>query len=282
MFDFLHFDFMRTALISGVLVSIACGIVGSLVVVNRLSSLSGGIAHAAYGGLGLAVFLRWPPLLGAVLFSLVASGVMGYVSQRNKERSDTIIGVVWAAGMAFGILMIDLSKGYYVDMMSYLFGSILAVPWESLVFMAVLDIIIVLVVVLLFKEFVGMSYDEEFSFINGVPVKTLYYILLLLIAMSVVLLIRVVGLILVIALFTIPASIAEMFTKNLKRIMFIASGLGIVFTLSGLMLSYFLDFTSGATIIIVAVAAYCAALAWSKNSARQSRRGKNIIMNHVL
>ena len=177
--------------------------------------------------------------------------------------------------------MIDLSKGYYVDMMSYLFGSILAVPWESLVFMAVLDIIIVLVVVLLFKEFVGMSYDEEFSFINGVPVKTLYYILLLLIAMSVVLLIRVVGLILVIALFTIPASIAEMFTKNLKRIMFIASGLGIVFTLSGLMLSYFLDFTSGATIIIVAVAAYCAALAWSKNSARQSRRGKNIIMNHV-
>ena len=262
---------MRTALISGVLVSIACGIVGSLVTVNRLSALSGGIAHAAYGGLGLAVYLRWPPLLGAVLFSLASSGVMGYVSRRNKERSDTIIGVVWAAGMAFGILMIDLSKGYYVDMMSYLFGSILAVPWESVVFMAVLDIVIVLTVLALFKEFMGMSYDEEFSDISGVPVEVLYYILLLLIALSVVLMIRVVGLILVIALFTIPASIAEMFTKNLKRIMVIASGLGVVFTLSGLMLSYYLDLTSGATIILVAITAYATAMAWSKYSAYRLR-----------
>ena len=251
---------MRTALISGVLVSIACGIVGSLVVVNKLSSLSGGIAHAAYGGLGLAVLLRWPPLLGAVLFSLVASGVMGYVSQRNKERSDTIIGVVWAAGMAFGILMIDLSKGYYVDMMSYLFGSILAVPWESVVFMAILDVIIVLAVALLFKEFVGMSYDEEFSLISGVPVKALYYILLLLIAMSVVLLIRVVGLILVIALFTIPASIAELFTRKLSRIMIVSSLLGMVFTITGLFLSYYFNLTSGATIILVAGVCYFAAL----------------------
>ena len=272
MFDILHFDFMRTALISGVLVSIACGIVGSLVTVNRLSALSGGIAHAAYGGLGLAVYLRWPPLLGAVLFSLASSGVMGYVSRRNKERSDTIIGVVWAAGMAFGILMIDLSKGYYVDMMSYLFGSILAVPWESVVFMAVLDIVIVLTVLALFKEFMGMSYDEEFSDISGVPVELLYYILLLLIALSVVLMIRVVGLILVIALFTIPASIAEMFTKNLKRIMVIASGLGVVFTLSGLMLSYYLDLTSGATIILVAIATYATAMAWSKYSAYRLRK----------
>jgi zinc transport system permease protein len=264
MFDFLHFDFMRTALLSGVLVSVACGVVGSLVVVNRLSALSGGIAHAAYGGLGLAVFLRWPPLLGAVLFSLAASGVMGYVNQRNKERSDTVIGVVWAAGMAFGILMIDVSKGYYVDMMSYLFGSILAVPWSSVVFMTILDIIIIVTVVLLFKEFVGISYDEEFSLISGVPVKILYYILVVLIALSVVLLIRVVGLILVIALFTIPASIAEMFTKNLKRIMVIASALGIVFTISGLMLSYFLDITSGATIILTAVSAYGLALLGKK------------------
>ncbi len=264
MFDFFHYDFMRTALLSGVLVSIACGIVGSLVVVNRLSALSGGIAHAAYGGLGLAVLFRWPPLFGAVLFSLAASAVMGYVNQRNKERSDTVIGVVWAAGMALGILMIDLSKGYYVDMMSFLFGSILAVPWESVVFMAALDIIIIGGVALLFKEFVGISYDEEFSLISGVPVKALYYILLALIALSVVLLIRVVGLILVIALFTIPASIAEMYTKNLKRIMVIASGLGIVFTISGLLLSYFLNITSGATIILVAVATYTIALGGSK------------------
>jgi zinc transport system permease protein len=171
---------------------------------------------------------------------------------------------VWAAGMAFGVLMIDLSKGYYVDMMSYLFGSILAVPGDTIIFMALLDIIVVATVALLFKEFVGMSYDEEFSIISGVPAKTLYYILLLLVSLSVVLLIRVVGLILVIALFTIPASIAEMFTKNLKRIMVIASFLGVFFTLCGLVLSYYLNITSGATIILVAAAAYGMAFVYGK------------------
>ena len=255
---------MRTALLSGVLVGVACGVVGSLVVVNRLSALSGGIAHAAYGGLGLAVFLRWPPLLGAVLFSLASSAVMGYVNLRSKDRSDTVIGVVWAAGMAFGILMIDVSKGYYVDMMSYLFGSILAVPWTSVLFMAALDAVIISVIALLFKEFVGISYDEEFTLISGVPVKFLYYVLVILIALSVVLLIRVVGLILIIALFTIPPSIAEMYTKNLKRIMIIASILGIIFNIGGLLLSYYLNLTSGATIILTATVSYGAAFLGKK------------------
>jgi zinc transport system permease protein len=264
--EILHYDFMRNALLAGLLVSIACGVVGSLVVVNRLSALSGGIAHAAYGGLGLAVFLKWPPLVGAVLFSAVSSMFMGYVSQRNKERSDTVIGVTWAAGMAFGVIMIDLARAYYVDMMSYLFGSILAVSWETIIFMAVLDVIIVATVTLLFKEFIGMSYDEEFTGISGVPVKTLYYLLLVLISLSVVLLIRVVGLILVIALFTIPASIAEMFTRNLKHIMIIASFLGVLFTVGGLMLSYFLNLTSGATIILVATVTYVIAFFYKKFS----------------
>jgi zinc transport system permease protein len=269
MLTLLHYDFMRNALLAGVLVSIACGVVGSLVVINRLSALSGGIAHAAYGGLGLAVFLRWPPLVGAIIFSIVSSMFMGYVNERNKDRSDTIIGVVWAAGMAFGILMIDVSKGYYVDMMSYLFGSILAVSWETIVFMALLDVVIITAVSLLFKEFVGMSYDEEFSSIVGAPVRALYYILLLLIAMSVVLLIRVVGLILVIALFTIPASIAEMFTKNVRKIMIVASGLGIFFTISGLFLSYYLNVTSGATIIMVAAVSYGLAFLGTKRRAKR-------------
>jgi len=264
MLDILHFEFMRNALCAGILVSIACGVVGSLVVVNRLSALTGGVAHAAYGGLGLAVFMRWPPLIGAVIFSLASSALMGYISQTNKQRSDTVIGVLWAAGMAFGILMIDLSKGYYVDMMSYLFGSILAVSPASIVCMALLDVLIILLVVLLYKEFAGMSYDEEFALISGVPVRALYFILLLLIALSIVLLIRVVGLILVIALFTIPASIAELFTKNLRYIMLIATLFGMLFTVSGLMLSYYLNITSGATIILVASAVYGIAMLWSR------------------
>ena len=260
MFELLHYDFMRNALLAGLLVSVACGIVGSLVVVNRLSSLSGGIAHAAYGGLGLAVFFKWPLLAGAMLFSLAASWVMGYVTSEKKERADTTVGVVWAIGMAFGILMIDLTKGYYVDIMSYLFGSILAVPGQSIFFMAGLDAAILVIVALLYKELVALSYDEEFALISGVPVRALYYLVLVLIALCVVVLIRVVGLILVIALFTIPASIAELFTRKLSRIMVISCLLGMVFTISGLFLSYYFDLTSGATIILVAGICYFAAV----------------------
>jgi zinc transport system permease protein len=262
---------MRNALLAGVLVSVACGVVGSLVVVNRLSSLSGGIAHAAYGGLGLAVFFRWPLLAGAMLFSLAASWIMGYVTAEKKERADTTIGVVWALGMAFGILMIDLTKGYFVDLMSYLFGSILAVPGQSIFFMAGLDVVILIATLLLYKELVALSYDEEFALISGVPVRVLYYLVLILIALCVVVLIRVVGLILVIALFTIPASIAELFTRKLSRIMIVSSLLGMVFTISGLFLSYYFNLTSGATIILVAGVCYFAAVLVKRLGKRFSR-----------
>jgi zinc transport system permease protein len=256
--DLLHYEFMRNALAAGLLVSIACGVVGALVVVNRLSFLAGGIAHAAYGGLGVAAFFGLPPMAATIPFSLVASLLMGIVSRRRKERSDTVIGVMWAIGMAIGIILIDLKPGYYVDLMSYLFGSILAVPPSSILFMALLDIVILAVVGLLYKEILGMSYDEEFSVISGVPVTLLYYVMILLVALTVIMLIKVVGLILVIALFTIPASIAEMFTKRLRRIMVIATILGMCFTVSGLLLSYYWNLTSGATIIMVAGAAYVA------------------------
>ena len=261
MLDPFHYDFMRNALAAGLLVSLACGVVGTLVVVNRLSFLAGGVAHAAYGGLGLSAFLGWTPMAGTIPFALGASLLMGVVSRKKKERSDTVIGVMWALGMAIGIILIDLKPGYYVDLMSYLFGSILAVPTASLLFMALLDLVILLTVISLFKEFLGMSYDEEFALVSGVPVSALYYIMILLIALTVIMLIRVVGLILVIALFTIPASIAEMFTKDLRRIMVIAAILGMVFTTCGLMLSYYWNLTSGATIVLVAGVAYVCALA---------------------
>jgi len=256
MLDILHYDFMRNALWAGLLVSVACGVVGTLVVVNRLSFLAGGVAHAAYGGLGLAAFLGWAPIAGTVPFTLAASLLMGVVSRKRKERSDAVIGVMWAVGMAIGIILIDLKPGYYVDLMSYLFGSILAVPFNSLIFMLVLDLLIVLTVALLYKEILGMSFDEEFALISGVPVVVLYYVVLMLVAFTVVMMIRVVGLILVIALLTIPASIAEMVTKNLRTMMIVASVLGGCFTLAGLMLSYFFDLTSGASIVLMAGLGY--------------------------
>ncbi|MFC1476712.1 metal ABC transporter permease [Fibrobacterota bacterium] len=256
MLEILHYEFIRNALLAGILVSIACGIVGTLVVVNRLSFLSGGIAHSAYGGLGLAAYLKWPPMAGAILFTSLASLLLGAVTMQKKERADTVIGVVWAVGMAFGIIMLDLTKGYHVDLMSYLFGSILAVSKGDLLLMLILDIIIIALVTSLYKEFLGISYDNEYVQISGVPVKLLYYILFILIALSVVMLIQIVGLILIIALFTIPAAIAEKCIKNLKGMMVLASALGVCFTIGGIILSYYLNFTAGAVIIMLAGISY--------------------------
>jgi zinc transport system permease protein len=252
MLEALQYDFMRNALLAGLLVSISCGIIGSLVVVNRIVFISGGIAHAAFGGVGLGFFCGFSPFLGAAIFASGVSLIMGAVSLKSKHRADTIIGVLWAIGMAIGIILIDLTPGYHVDLMSYLFGSILAVPATDLWLMLPLDGFILLVVLLFYKEFVALSYDEQFAFVVGIPVKTLYLLLLGMTALSIVMIIQVVGLILVIALLTIPPFIAEKYTRSLGQMMVFSSILGILFTLSGLWLSYTFDLTSGATIILVA------------------------------
>jgi len=256
MWDALQFEFMRNALLAGILVSISCGIIGSLVVANRIVFLSGGIAHAAFGGIGLAFYLGFSPVLGAGFFSVVVSMIMGAVTLKSKHRADTIIGVLWAVGMAIGIIFIDLTPGYNVDAMSYLFGSILSVSMADIWFVVGLDGMIFLIILAFYREFLAMSYDEEFAFVVGVPVKSLYFLLLCMTALSIVMIIKVVGLILVIALLTIPPYIAERYTSSLWKMMVLSSLLGILFTIVGLWLSYSYDFTSGATIILVAGAAF--------------------------
>jgi len=256
MWDALQFEFMRNALLAGILVSISCGIIGTLVVVNRIVFISGGIAHAAYGGIGLAIYTGISPTLGAALFSVMVSLVMGAISLRSKHRADTVIGVLWAVGMALGIILIGLKPGYNVDLMSYLFGSILAVPRSDIWFMIPLDLIIALAVTIFNKEFIAMSYDEEFAFVVGIPVRLLYLAMLCMTALSIVMIIRVVGLILVIALLSIPPYIAEKYTTSLARMMALASMLGVLFTFAGLWISYHYDLASGATIIMVAALAF--------------------------
>lgn len=260
MIEALQFEFMRHALLAGLLASIACGIIGTLVVVNRIVFISGGIAHAAYGGVGLAFFLGFPPLLGAAGFSLVVSTIMAMVTLSNKQRADTIVGVLWAVGMALGIILTDLSAGYNVDLMSYLFGSILAVPRSDLVAMAALDLLVLAVVGLFYNSFLAMSFDEEFAVATGVPVKPLYFALLVMTALVVVMVIRVVGLILVIALFTIPPYIAERYSGSLRGMMTFSVTLSSLFTVIGLWLSYLFNLTSGATIILVAAFFFFASL----------------------
>ncbi len=252
MIEALHFEFIQNALLAGLLASIICGVMGTLVVVNRIVFLSGGIAHAAYGGIGLAVFFGWPFLLGTIGFSLVAAFIMAVITLKSKHRADTIIGVVWAIGMASGVILLDLAPGYNVDLMSFLFGSILTVPDSDIWMMLGVGLVIVAVVVCFYNDYLALSYDEEFAQIRGVPVKTLYILMIVMLALGIVMIIQVVGLILVIALLTIPPYIAEKYSRSLLNMMVLSSVLSAIFTVAGLWLSYVFNLTSGASIIMVA------------------------------
>jgi zinc transport system permease protein len=262
MVEALQLEFMRNALVAGILVSVVCGVIGTLVVVNRIVFLAGGIAHAAYGGIGLAFFMGWPYVVGTAGFSLLAAGAMAAVTLKAKHRADAMVGVIWAVGMAAGIILLDLTPGYHVDLMSYLFGSILAVPAEDLWQIGAIGAAIIVVVSWYYNDFLAMSYDYEFARLRKVPVTLLYCLLLGMIALTVVMIIRVVGLILVIALLTIPPFIAEKFTGSLRGMMVLSSTLSCAFTLAGLWLSYLWNLTSGATIIMVAAAGFFAAVLW--------------------
>ena len=246
------YEFMRHALLAGFLASISCGIIGSYVVIKRIVFISGGIAHTAYGGIGLGYFLGINPMLGALGFTVLYAIGMGIVSDRSAQRSDTIIGVMWAAGMALGIVFVSLSPGYTTDLMSYLFGNILVVPVMDIWLMLALNLIIVITVIALYEELKATSFDEEFARTAGLNTRLLNLVLLVLIALTIIVLIRAVGIILVIALLTIPAATAGRLTSSLKYMMIIAIILGMLFTSGGLLLSYVFDLPSGATIILLA------------------------------
>ena len=260
MLEALQFDFMRNALTAGLLASVICGIIGTMIVVNRLVFLSGGIAHSAYGGIGIAAFFGLPYMAGAAAFAVFSGMIMALVTLKAKQRADTVVGVMWAIGMALGIIMLDLTPGYNVDLMSYLFGSILSVPNSDLVAMAVLGAAILLLVIYFYRDFLSLSYDEEFAQVRGVPVKTLYLLLIGMVSLAVVMIVQVVGLILVIALLTIPPYISEKYTRSLGQMMIFSTILGMIFITVGLWCSYSFDLTSGAAIILVSGAGFICSL----------------------
>jgi zinc transport system permease protein len=248
--DILHYEFMRNALIAAVLVSFACGIVGTFIVIKKIVFISGGITHAAFGGIGLGYLLGINPILTAIPFSLLSAVGIGIMSKKSKVSEDAAIGILWAVGMAMGILFIGLTPGYAPNLFTYLFGSILTVPLSDLIIMVILDLIIVVTVSLFYKEFHSLSFDEEFTEIRGIPTKVLSLLLLGLVALSIIVLIRAVGIILVLALLTIPTTIAKIFTHRLKWIILLSITIAIVLTIVGLWLSYALRIASGATIVL--------------------------------
>ncbi|MCD4810320.1 MAG: metal ABC transporter permease, partial [Methanosarcinales archaeon] len=238
MMELLQYEFIRNAIMAGILASISCGIIGVYVVVKRIVFISGGIAHASFGGIGLGYYLGINPILGVLPFSIASALSMGWVSKRSRLPEDTAIGILWAMGMSIGIILVSLTPGYAPDLMTYLFGNILTVPFSDIVLMLVLDAIIILVVYSFYKEFLALCFDEEFATVRGVHAERLYLVLLCLIALTIVVLIRVVGIILVIALLTIPAAMSRQFTSNLKKMMMLSILFGAVFSSGGIWLSY--------------------------------------------
>ena len=251
---------MQNAIAGGILASVACGAIGSYVVVKKIGYLAGGIAHAVLGGMGIAYYLGRSPVEGALVSAIVFAFILGWVSLRMQQQEDTIIGALWAGGMAVGILFISQTPGYNVDLMSFLFGNILMIASEDLYWIAGLDLIILVIVFLFYKQFISVSFDEEFARLRGIPVERFYLLFLSLVALTVVILIQIVGLILVIALLTLPAAIAGLYVRSLSLMMILAALFGMIFTTGGLAISYQPDLPPGPTIILLAGAFYLISL----------------------
>jgi len=263
MFDIFQYDFMINAILASILASIACGIIGPYIVIKRLVFLSGGIAHSTYGGIGLGYLLSFNPIYGAVGSSILGAIFVSRMRKNKLENEDTLIGIIWALGMALGVLFIGLSPGYAPDLMSYLFGNILTVSNSELILMTVTDSAIMLLVTVFYQQFQSITFDEEYAKTTGLNVDNYYLILFILIAVTIVLLIKLVGIILVVALLTIPAAVSKFFATSIAKMMIYSILFGLIFSLFGLLCSYYLNLPSGSAIIVISVIGYL--IAYSLN-----------------
>jgi len=256
--------FVRNALIGSVLAAFLFGILGSLVTVRRIAGLAGAISHTVLGGIGLALFLasrgapKWvSPMLGALVFAILAALLISLVSLKAKQREDTVINALWAIGMSLGVVFLAKTPGY-VDPMSYLFGNILLVTSQDLYLLAALDVIVLLLVVRYYRHIEAASFDEEFAATKGVPVTAVYLALVLVIAVAIVLLQTFVGIVMVIAMLTLPAGTAGYFSHNLAGMMVNATLLSLVFSVGGLAVSWHFDLPAGAVIVLLSGAVFIA------------------------
>lgn len=252
--DLLSHELLRNAVWAGLLASVLCGILGTFVVVKRLVFLGGGISHAAFAGLGLCHFLGLPPLWGAGAVAVISAAVLGLTGRATAGRAksaDAVIGILWAVGMAVGVVFLHVTPGYAPNLMSFLFGSLLAVTrtdvWITLGFVVVL----LGILALFYDELVAVTFDQEFAAVQGVAVTRFMTLLLMLIALGLVLLIQLVGILLVLALLTIPPVIALRFARRLPTVMVLSTVLGMAMTLGGLTLSYTWDLPSGPAIVLL-------------------------------
>jgi zinc transport system permease protein len=247
------YDFFVKAFLAAVFASISCGIIGGYIVSRRIVFVSGGITHASFGGIGLAFLLGFNPLLGAVLFAVMSALGIQFFTKVAHVREDSSIAIWWSLGMALGLIFVFLTPGYTPNLMSYLFGNILTVTISELVWMFILNVVIILFFAFYFRKILYIAFDEEFARAAGLPVALFNYLTITLIALTVVLNIRVVGIILILSLLTIPQATANLFTKDFRKMLILSSVFAFIGTISGLFFSYYLDIPSGAAIIFTLV-----------------------------
>ncbi len=251
--ELFQYNFFLKALLAAIFASISCGIIGGYIVSRRIVFISGGITHASFGGIGLAFFLGFNPLLGAALFAVFSALGIQFFTKVAEIREDSSIAIWWSMGMALGIIFVFITPGYTPNLMSYLFGNILTVTSSELWWMSVLNVVIIAFFALLFNKILYIAFDEEFARAAGLPVALYNYLIMVLIALTVVLNIRVVGIILILSLLTIPQATANLYTNDFKRLLIFSTLFALLGTISGLFISYFLDIPSGAAIIFTLV-----------------------------
>jgi len=257
--ELFNYGFFRNAFFAALLMSVACGIVGTYIVSRRMVFISGGITHASFGGVGLGYFLGFPPLAGAAVFAVLAALATENLTRRKILRNDSIIAIMWSLGMALGIIFVYLTPGYAPNLMSFLFGSIITVNSTDLWLMLALSVVVTGFFAVFYWPILYVSFDEQFARTRGIPVMLLNYILIILVALTIVLSIRIAGIILVLSILTIPQNIANLFTNRFSSIMITSVIIGFLGSFMGLLISYFLDIPSGACIIFTLVILYLAA-----------------------
>ncbi len=242
---------MQNAILGALCTSIICGIIGTLVVTNRMVFVAGGIAHSVYGGVGIAAFFGLPILVGAMGFSILCAILLAYMLLFAKERLDSLIGSLWAFGMALGVILVELTPGYNKDFMGYLFGSILSITENDIYLMLCFGFFLIFFVWFNYRIILGISYDSEFTQLQGINTKIFSVILMVLIALGIVISMRSVGIILIVALLSIPAYCSEIFTTSLAKMMLGASLISLVCMLCGIVIAYFYDLQAGASIVMI-------------------------------
>lgn len=249
--------FIRNAFLASILSGILFGILGSVITVKKINGLAGAISHSVLGGIGLALFLSanriikgFPPLVGAIIFAVFTAILIAFISVKAKQREETLINALWAIGMSLGILFIAKTPEY-VDPMSYLFGNILLISLENLILLGILDIIVILLVVRFYHQLEASIFDEEFAKTRGINTDLILFVLLILTSIAIVLLQTFVGIVMVIAMLSLPAGTSAYFSKNLATMMILSTILSIIFSITGLFLSWQLNLPAGAMVVVV-------------------------------